>query len=157
MLELRDLQEAIPIVPHYKHLGCFVDPEVRFGQEARYRSAQATAAYDKAKDLLLQNRDLSLSTRSALFQSAVVSTYFNLEVWITSGKQWEKMSDAFSRLVRRLLSREVPGEALFRVPLPWHTGYRVLDFGHVRQAEPRLCTHLVGEKRPADSLGYATK
>ena len=32
------------------------------------------------------------------------------------------MSDAFSRLVRRLLSREVPGEALFRVPLPLAQG-----------------------------------
>ena len=68
MLELKDLQAAIPIVPYYKHLGCMVDPEARLGQESRHRSALAAAAYTQAKDLLLQNRDLSLATRSIIFK-----------------------------------------------------------------------------------------
>ena len=118
MLELQDLQAAIPIVPYYKHLGCMVDPEARLGQESRHRSALAAAAYTQAKDLLLQNRDLSLATRSVIFQATVVPTYFNLEVWIAKGKYWEQMSDVFSRLVRRLLCRDVLGMDLFRVPLP---------------------------------------
>ena len=129
-LALRDLQESIPVVPHYKHLGCVVDIGVRLHLEARYRTACATAAYDKAKELLLHNRDLTLVTRSSLFQSVVVSTYYNLAVWIAQGRQWERMSDAFSRLVRRLLCREVKGEDLFRVPLPmahWATGCWTLE------------------------------
>ena len=112
LLELRDLKEAIPIVPYYKHLGCMVDPEARPGHESRHRSALAASAYEKAKDLLLQNRDLSLATRSVICQAAVVSTYFNLEVWIAKGKHWEQMSDAFSRLIKRLLCWDVLGADL---------------------------------------------
>ena len=129
-LALHDLRESIPVVPHYKHLGCVVDIGVRLHLEARYRTACATAAYDKAKELLLHNRDLTLATRSSLFQSVVVSTYYNLEVWIAQGRHWESMSDAFSRLVRRLLCRDVKGEDLFRIPLPmahWATGCWTLD------------------------------
>eukprot|EP00439_Symbiodinium_sp_Y106_P079440 s29_g18.t1 len=138
-LELSDLRESIQVVPHYKHLGCFVDLGARLHHEVRHRTALATAAYDKARDLLLQNRDLTLATRSSLFQRVVVSTYHNLAIWVTSGRQWEAMSDAFSRLamsdafsrlVRRLLCREVCGDDLLRVPLPlahWATGCWTLD------------------------------
>ena len=129
-LELSDLRESIQVVPHYKHLGCFVDLGARLHHEVRHRTALATAAYDKARDLLLQNRDLTLATRSSLFQCVVVSTYHNLAIWVTSGRQWEAMSDAFSRLVRRLLCREVCGDDLLRVPLPlahWATGCWTLD------------------------------
>ncbi|CAE7386010.1 unnamed protein product [Symbiodinium sp. CCMP2592] len=117
-LVLPDLGEGIPVVPSYKHLGCVLDIEARLHLEARHRTALAAAAYEKAKDLLLQNRDLSLSTRALLFQAAVVPSYYNLEVWIAEGKHWEQLCDAFSRLVRRLLCRDIPGEDLFRVPLP---------------------------------------
>ena len=124
-LELRDLRENIQIVPHYKHLGCYVDIGARLHNEVRHRTALATAAYEKAKDLLLQNRDLTLETRSSLFQCVVVSTYHNLAIWVATGRQWEAMSEAFSRLVRRLLCRHVSGDELLRVPLPmahWATG-----------------------------------
>ncbi|CAE7291897.1 unnamed protein product [Symbiodinium sp. CCMP2592] len=111
-------QEAIPIVPHYKHLGCMVDPTARLLQEARHRTALAATAYDSAKDLLLQNRDLVLTTRVALFRTTVVATYFNLGVWLTHGPAWRHMSDAFSRLVRRLLCRLVPEKEVYKIPTP---------------------------------------
>ncbi|CAE7374664.1 Pol [Symbiodinium sp. CCMP2592] len=117
-LFLPDLQEAIPIVPHYKHLGCMVDPVARLNQEARHRTALAATAYDSAKDLLLQNRDLALSTRVALFRTTVVASYFNLEVWLAVGQAWDAMSDAFSRLVRRLLCRLVPDKEVYKIPTP---------------------------------------
>ncbi|CAE7777069.1 unnamed protein product [Symbiodinium sp. CCMP2592] len=115
-LRMEDLGESLQIVPYYKHLGCMVDPTMKMAHESRHRTALAAAAYNKAKDLLLQNRDLTLATRGMLFRSAVVSTYHNLEVWIAKGKAWTQMSEAFSRIVRRLLCRDIPGDALFRVP-----------------------------------------
>ncbi|CAE7710018.1 unnamed protein product [Symbiodinium sp. CCMP2592] len=124
-LFLDDIRESLQVVPSYKHLGCVVDLEANLHLEVRHRTALASAAYDQAKDLLLQNRDLTLQTRSALFQTAVVATYHNLAVWITRGPHWDKMEDAFSRLVRRLLCRDIPGSDLFRVPLQlahWATG-----------------------------------
>ena len=129
-LYLEDLQEAIPIVKHYRHLGASVDGGVKLLYERRHRTALAGSAYESAKDLLLQNRDLQIATRAAVFQTAVVATYFNLPLWVASGGEWDKMSDAFSRLVRRLLSREIPGPALFKVPAPlahWATGIRPLE------------------------------
>ena len=130
-LFLEDLQEAIPIVKQYRHLGAIIDPEMKLGAERRHRTALANAAYDSAKDLLLQNRALSMQTRSALFQSSVVSTYFNLPLWIVVGSEWEKMSNAFSRIVRRLLTKVVDGPTLFRAPLPlvhWATGCWPLEY-----------------------------
>ena len=124
-LFLEDLQEAIPVVRQYRHLGAVIDPEMKLGAERRHRTALANAAYDSARDLLLQNRDLQMPTRAAIFQSAVVSTYFNLSLWVAQGSEWEKMSSAFSRIVRRLLSKQIDGPSLFRVPLPlihWATG-----------------------------------
>ena len=130
-LFLEDLQEAIPIVKQYRHLGAIIDPEMKLGAERRHRTALANAAYDSAKDLLLQNRALGMQTRSALFQSSVVSTYFNLPLWIVVGSEWEKMSNAFSRIVRRLLTKVVDGPTLFRAPLPlvhWATGCWPLEY-----------------------------
>ena len=130
-LFLDDLQEAIPVVKQYRHLGAIIDPEMKLGAERRHRTALANAAYDSARDLLLQNRDLCMQTRAAIFQSAVVSTYFNLPLWITSGGEWTKMSSAFSRVVRRLLTKEVDGPLLFRAPLPlihWATGCWPLEY-----------------------------
>ena len=152
-LELSDLRESIQVVPHYKHLGCFVDLGARLHHEVRHRTALATAAYDKARDLLLQNRDLTLATRSSLFQCAVVSTYHNLAIWVTSGRQWEAMSDAFSRLVRRLLCREVCGDDLLRVPLP--LAHWMLDTGHVCPTEPHLRADLPRKEGPAHIVGHA--
>ncbi|CAE6948720.1 unnamed protein product [Symbiodinium sp. CCMP2592] len=117
--------ESLQIVPHYKHLGCVVDPCMKMAQEVRHRTALAADAYNQAKDLLLQNRDLALETRTMLFNTVVVSTYHNLEIWQATGKQWQQLSDNFSRLVRKLLSRDVPGEGLFKIPLVlahWATG-----------------------------------
>ena len=130
-LYLEDLQEAIPIVKQYRHLGAIIDPEMKLGAERRHRTALANAAYDSARDLLLQNRDLRMQTRAELFQSAVVSTYFNLPLWVTTGVEWTKMSSAFSRIVRRLLCKQIDGPTLFRVPLPlihWATGCWPLEY-----------------------------
>ncbi|CAE7349989.1 unnamed protein product, partial [Symbiodinium sp. CCMP2456] len=129
-LYLPDLQEAIPVVKIYKHLGAMIDPATNFGNEVKYRTALASAAYNSAKDLLLNNRDLKLETRTSIFQCVVVSTYFNLPLWIAEGREWEKMSSAFSRIVRRLLAKEIDGPTLFRAPLPlihWATGCWTLD------------------------------
>ena len=123
-LKLRDLGESLQIVPHYKHLGCMVDPMMKMSQEARFRTAMADVAYKQGKDLLLQNRDLGSTTRAMLFQTVVVSTYHNFAVWVASGVQWERMSEAFSRLVRKLLTKDIAGADLFRVPLSSHTGPR---------------------------------
>ncbi|CAE7905413.1 rngB [Symbiodinium microadriaticum] len=130
-LYLEDLQESIPVVRYYRHLGAIIDGDMKLHQERRHRIALASSAYDSAKDLLLQNRDLQIQTRASIFQSAVVATYFNLPLWIANGSEWTKMSDAFSRLVRRLLSREIEGPELFKVPTPlahWATGVWPLAF-----------------------------
>ncbi|CAE7766735.1 unnamed protein product [Symbiodinium sp. CCMP2456] len=133
---LPDLKESIPIVQRYKHLGAMVDPMARLAHEARYRTALASAAYDAAKDLLLQNQDLRMSTRTAVFNTAVVTTYFNLAIWIVGTKEWRMMSDAYSRLVRRLLAKDIKAPELYKVPTPlahWATGCWPLEM-HARRS-----------------------
>ncbi|CAE7768865.1 unnamed protein product [Symbiodinium sp. CCMP2592] len=131
MIHLPDLDESVHVVPVYKHLGAQLDPQVALRQEQRFRTAMAAAAYDSAKDLLLHNRDLGLETRVSLFRSAVVSTYFNLEIWVPKGPSWDTMCDNFSRLVRRLLCRTITDDNLYKIPLPlahWATGCWPLDY-----------------------------
>ncbi|CAE7217452.1 unnamed protein product [Symbiodinium sp. CCMP2592] len=131
LIYLPDLDESVHVVLTYKHLGAMLDPTMALRHEHRYRTAMASTAYDSAKDLLLQNRDLSLETRTSLFRSAVVSTYFNLELWVPGGPSWDLMCDNFSRTLRRLLCREVTGDAFYKIPLPlahWATGCWPLDY-----------------------------
>ena len=55
-----------------------------------------------------------------LFQTVIVSLYHNLAVWVASGVQWKRMSEAFSRLVRKILTKDIAGADLF--------GYGAADF-----------------------------
>ena len=71
------------------------------------------------------NRRLDLSTRAALFESAITPTFFNAGLWIPNGKTWEALCNGYSKLVRRLLVPIVGAHKAFHVPLPaahWCTG-----------------------------------
>ena len=118
-LKMEDIQEAIPIVDTYKHLGGMLDMGVTFAAEARYRRSLAVGAFDTARQLLLQNPQLEVVTRGKLFESIVSPTFFNLALWLPEGKQWQQLSDGYSRQVRRLLGREVKGNDFFHIPTPW--------------------------------------
>ena len=124
-LRLPDLAVSIPVAEYYKHLGGYIDGRLSMTQETRYRLAQATSSYESSKALLLNNPGLSLATRTAIFASAVTPTFFNVGQWIPEGKAWTTLETGYSKLVRRLLYRDVGGDSLFRLPLPfahWSTG-----------------------------------
>ena len=106
------------MVPQYRHLGGFLDVRGTMIVEARHRIALATQAYDASAKLLLNRKDLALPVRVGLFNTTVTPSLFNLGLWVPSGKAWSLLNNAYSRLVRRLLSPSIPGERIFRVPLP---------------------------------------
>ncbi|CAE7254963.1 Pol [Symbiodinium sp. CCMP2456] len=124
-LWLADLQEAVPVVQVYKHLGGMVDGAMTMSHEVRYRMSMAAAAFESAKKLILQNERVALQVRGRIFEATVTPTIFNIALWTPEGKQWEKLSDGYSRQVRRLLGRQLEGPDLFRLPLSlahWATG-----------------------------------
>ena len=124
-------------------------------QEARYRIAQASSAYDAAKALLLNNPGLKLSTRAALFSSGVTSTLFNLEQWIPGGKAWGSLCCGYSRLVRRLLMRPLP--ALPRFATTGALGHRLLAATASRAASPLQLASVTRPVRTASSVVYAPR
>ena len=75
----------------------------------------ATQAYDKG---LYANRSLPLSVRANVLQTAVTSTYHNLGLWVPDGKGWTMLCGGYTRLVRKLLGRQLPGDAIFKLPAP---------------------------------------
>ncbi|CAE7257034.1 unnamed protein product [Symbiodinium sp. CCMP2592] len=150
VLKIPDLGEEVHVVLHYKHLGAMLDATASMKQECRHRTALATAAYEDAKDLLLQNRAVSLPTRTDLYQTAVVSTYHNLALWVPEGETWQKLCDGFSRITRRLLHHSMRPEDLWRLPPPlvhWTTGCWPLPF-FARRARLSLLTALARNGPP---------
>eukprot|EP00439_Symbiodinium_sp_Y106_P075913 s590_g15.t1 len=67
---------------------------------------------------MLNRKDLALSVRAGIFNTVVTASFFNLGLWIPSSKAWSILSNAYSRLVRRLLNTQIRGEKIFHVPLP---------------------------------------
>ena len=129
-LYLPDLGVNVVVADSYKHLGGMLDSKLSMRPEARFRLAQAASSYDTARALLLGNPRLELATRSALFESVVTPTFFNLGMWLPHGKAWESMSLGYSKLIRRLLVPIVGAQRAFHLPLPvahWCTGCWHLD------------------------------
>ncbi|CAE7191431.1 unnamed protein product [Symbiodinium sp. CCMP2456] len=135
-LAIPDLALEIPTVSQYRHLGGIIDLKLSFRPEARHRLAIASQAYDTAKKLLLNNRDLELPTRVALFEIAVTTTYFNLALWRPHGPTWENLCSGHASLARRLLTRNIAHDLLFKIPLAmvlWVTKCLPLDLIARRQ------------------------
>ena len=127
-LKVAELGLAVPVVPQYRHLGGFVDINNTGVVEARHRVALAGQAYDSVGKLMLNRKDLALSVRAGIFNTVVTASFFNLGLWLPSGKAWNILSNAYSRLVRRLLSTQM--ERKFpRYPPGCACGYRMLDAG----------------------------
>ena len=84
--------------------------------EARRRLSMATQAFDKGKQLIYLNHSISLGVRANVLQTAVTSTYHNLGLWVPEGKGWTMLCGGYTRLDRKLLSRTLQGDALFRLP-----------------------------------------
>ena len=74
--------------------------------EAGRRLAIANSSCDRHRKVILQNRLVpleSLETRSLLFRALIRATFFNLEVWVADGAEWEQLRKGYVRMVRRLL------------------------------------------------------
>ncbi|CAE7289458.1 unnamed protein product [Symbiodinium sp. CCMP2592] len=115
-LRLPELDRDLPVTNQYKHLGGLIDHRLKLSAEARRRLAMASQAFDQGKELLYLNPAIPLSTRAALMQIAVTSTYHNLPIWNPAGPSWAMLDGGYTRLVRRLLSKALPGDLLFRLP-----------------------------------------
>ncbi|CAE7241543.1 unnamed protein product [Symbiodinium sp. CCMP2456] len=116
VLRLHDLEKEIPVALQYKHLGGLVDCRNLMAPEAKRRLAMAAAAFDQAKEMLYLNDKIGLPVRAALFAATVGATFHNLAQWIPNGQDWAILSGGYSRLLRRLLTKDFPGEALLHVP-----------------------------------------
>ncbi|CAE7830408.1 Pol [Symbiodinium sp. CCMP2592] len=145
VLKLPETGQTVPLVPQYRHLGGFVDINNTMMVEARHRVAMAAQAYDKSAKLLLNRRDLSVEVRAGLFHINVTASFFNVALWVPKGRAWSLMNNAYSRLVRRLLTPLVKGDRIFHVPLiaaHLATGCWCLDLV-ARRARLGLLTSLV--------------
>ncbi|CAE7209907.1 unnamed protein product [Symbiodinium microadriaticum] len=135
-LKLPSTGVDLPVVNQYRHLGSILDHQQTFRPEARHRLALASQAYESARPLLLGNKTLTLSTRMALFEITVATTFFNLALWQTEGPAWDSLCTGHARLARRLLANQLKDKRLFRLPLPvvlWKTGCLPLELLAVRQ------------------------
>ena len=111
---LEDLKVHLPVTNQYKHLDGLLDSKSNMAAEARRRLSMATQAFDKGKQLVYLNRSIPLGVRANVLQTAVTSTYHSLGIWAPKGKGWTMLRG--TRLVRKLLSRQLPGDAIFRLP-----------------------------------------
>ena len=75
---LPDLGVQVPVAGQCKHLGGYVDSRLTMLPEVRYRLAQAHSSLEASQALPLNNSELSISTRAAIFASALTPTFFIL-------------------------------------------------------------------------------
>ena len=113
-LSLEELQLEVPISNQYRHLGGLVDGEANL---TRRRTAIAGSAYEASKKYFFANPKLPLTTRIALFKVTIDPVYFNLGVWTPHGPAWAKLSQGYSRLLRRMFVRLWGGDEAFHIPL----------------------------------------
>ena len=117
-LQLHDLQLEVPVTNQYRHVGGLLDSRTKQTAEARRRLAMAGDAFEKGKMLLYINNNIPLPTRAALFSIAITSTFHNLCLWVPGDHAWEVMSSGYTRLLRRLPTKQFPGDKLFHLPPP---------------------------------------
>ncbi|CAE7268693.1 unnamed protein product [Symbiodinium sp. CCMP2592] len=144
-LLLDDLQLRIPIVPQYVHLGGVLDMHATGKAEQRRRLALAQSSYDSGKRLLYQNKTIPLRTRAQIFEVSVLASLFNLAQFLPDDDVWNRLTDGYSRIVRKLLATHVAGDQLFHIPLPivhLSTGCWQLCL-HARRARLSLLSSLV--------------
>ena len=79
------------------------------------RTSVARAAYDGAKQQLLQNRHVEVESRAMMFRTLVTATYHNLELWTAEEKAWKQLEKGHGRLAKRLLSCEIHGMAYYQL------------------------------------------
>ncbi|CAE7881565.1 unnamed protein product, partial [Symbiodinium sp. KB8] len=115
-LHLSDLDIDVPTTSQYKHLGGIIDHKTQMAAEARQRLAIATQAFDKGQTLLYLNSTIPLKVRAALLQTTVTATFHNLALWIPEGPSWQLLSNGYARLVKKLLSKQFPGDVYFKLP-----------------------------------------
>ncbi|OLQ05712.1 hypothetical protein AK812_SmicGene11066 [Symbiodinium microadriaticum] len=115
-LHLSDLDIDVPTTSQYKHLGGIIDHKTQMSAEARQRLAIATQAFDKGQTLLYLNSTIPLKVRAALLQTTVTATFHNLALWIPEGPSWQLLSNGYARLVKKLLSKQFPGDVYFKLP-----------------------------------------
>ncbi|CAE7786256.1 unnamed protein product [Symbiodinium sp. CCMP2456] len=115
-LRLPDLDKEVPVALQYKHLGGIVDCRNTMAAEAKRRLGIAATAFKQGQDLLYLNVTIKLQVRMQLFAATVGATFHNLAQWIPSGQDWDILSGGYTRLLRRLLAKEFPGETALRIP-----------------------------------------
>ncbi|CAE7846913.1 unnamed protein product, partial [Symbiodinium necroappetens] len=133
-LVLEDLGVEIPVAPQYVHLGGIMDAKLSMKPEMRRRLSMATSAMDSGKKLIFQNVQIPLDVRAQLFEMSVLSTMFNLSLWIPEGQAWKSLCQGYTRILRQLLCPRYPGDRIFTIPAP---------FVHIATNRWRLELHAV--------------
>ena len=65
------------------------------------------------------NADIPLQVRTKLFETSILSTFFNLAIWLPHGETWQALSYGYTRMLRRLLCHRYKGDAIFGIPAPF--------------------------------------
>ncbi|CAE7596336.1 unnamed protein product, partial [Symbiodinium sp. CCMP2456] len=118
-LPLADLQAAVPVASQYTHLGGVLDRRMEMKPEMRRRLVIATSSLEAGNKLIFSNATIPLNIRTQMFETAILSTFHNIALWIPAGPAWRSLCGGYTRLLRRLLGTRYKGDRLFDVPAPF--------------------------------------
>ena len=123
----------------YIHLGTLLDRDGSFKGEAKRRLAMAARAFDQLRSVALQNVHIDPKVRAMIFQGAVGSSLFNLELWSSMDPAWTTLRTGFWRMQRRTLARVYRDEAFFALQTT-----EVLQLTHMLPLEIIACKKRLG-------------
>ena len=157
-LDLRHWRrQKLRLVTQYVHLGCALDRGASLQLEAQRRTSRAQGAFHEHRRRIYQNRDIPLPIRGTLFTAMVESTMFNLEIWgQPTGQAWEKLQAGHTRLLRRLVARDVRCERVLAARLSDLVAVTEHPpFGSACDRQKIALCHHAGERGSGCSLGIA--
>ena len=111
-------EQSLRLTTEYVHLGCALDRGATMTLESSRRLLKANGSFQEHRKRIYQNVSIPVSVRGVLFAAMVESTMFNLEIWnCMRGQAWARLKAGHSRLLKRLLAKDVPAETLLSLRL----------------------------------------
>ena len=133
----------LEVVPHYKYLGSYVNPESTLDKELNVRIGKAWGQFNKLEKVW--NSGASITTKMRIYQTSIRSTMtYACETWALSAKQEKKLDATDRKIIRRILKvrwfKKQTNEELYRItklrPLSsFITKMRLKWLGHVLRFE----------------------
>jgi hypothetical protein len=94
----------LKVVPHFKYLGSLLSEDCTIDQEIQSRVNKASAAFARLRNRALQNRNLRVETRVAVYKAVCISTLlFGCEAWTLYRKHIKMLEMFHIKCIRRIL------------------------------------------------------